>query len=135
MSAETELAKQWLAKARNDLLSADNNLRAAEVPYDTVCFHGQQAAEKLLKAFLVAHGQEPPLTHDLEDLLERILPLATDVECLRPHLAALTPYAVGVRYPDDSFTPSRADAEEARAAAETVLTWLKKSLPRLFTPA
>jgi hypothetical protein len=38
-------------------------------------------------------------------------------------------------YPDDSFIPSRVHAEEARAAAETVLKWLKKSQPRLFTPA
>ena len=28
MSEEIDIAKQWLAKARNDLLSADNNLGA-----------------------------------------------------------------------------------------------------------
>ena len=37
MSAETELARQWLAKAQNDLLNADNNLNAEQVPLDTVC--------------------------------------------------------------------------------------------------
>lgn len=31
MSAETELARQWLAKAQNDLLNADNNLNAEQV--------------------------------------------------------------------------------------------------------
>lgn len=50
MSAETELARQWLAKGQNDLLNADNNLNAEQVPLDTVCFHCQQAAEKMLKA-------------------------------------------------------------------------------------
>ena len=39
----------WLQKATNDLLNIDNNLRSAAVPWDTVCFHAQQAAEKLLK--------------------------------------------------------------------------------------
>ena len=28
MSEEIEIAKQWLAKAANDLLDADNNLKA-----------------------------------------------------------------------------------------------------------
>ena len=51
MSAETEIALQWVAKARNDLLNADNNLAASNVPADTVCFHCQQAAEKLLRLF------------------------------------------------------------------------------------
>jgi len=37
-------------------LNANDNLRAERVPFDTVCFHCQQAAEKLLKAFLAAQG-------------------------------------------------------------------------------
>lgn len=36
MNAEMDLARQWLAKAQNDLLNADNNLAAEIVPYDTV---------------------------------------------------------------------------------------------------
>lgn len=48
MNADVDLAKQWLAKAKNDLLNADNNLRSEIIPYDTVCFYCQQAAEKLL---------------------------------------------------------------------------------------
>ena len=38
---ETELARQWLTKAQNDILNADNNLNAEQVPLDTVCFHCQ----------------------------------------------------------------------------------------------
>jgi HEPN domain-containing protein len=66
-----EIARQWVAKARNDLLNADNNLKASEIPFDTVCFHCQQAAEKLLKAYLAANGQTPPATHDLMLVLEK----------------------------------------------------------------
>ncbi len=44
MREEIELAKQWLAKADNDLLNADNNLSSERVPFDTVCFHCRQAA-------------------------------------------------------------------------------------------
>ena len=71
MSAETDLGKQWLAKAHNDLLNADNNLNSEIVPFDTVCFHCQQAAEKLLKAYLLSRGLQPPFTHDLLFLLDK----------------------------------------------------------------
>ena len=74
MSENLEIARQWLSKAMNDLLNADNNLKSEVVPFDTVCFHCQQAAEKLLKAYLVGNGQEYPFTHDLFLILEKILP-------------------------------------------------------------
>jgi len=53
----------WLQKVRNDLLNIANNLRATGIPWDTVCFHAQQAAEKAPKACLVAHGIDPPHIH------------------------------------------------------------------------
>ena len=49
MDKQSEHAKQWIEKARNDLLNADNNLAAQEIPYDTVCFHCQQAAQKVFE--------------------------------------------------------------------------------------
>jgi HEPN domain-containing protein len=52
MSANLDLARQWIAKAHNDLLTVENNLNAEQIPFDTVCFHCQQAAEKFLKAKL-----------------------------------------------------------------------------------
>jgi HEPN domain-containing protein len=127
-----DLARQWLAKAENDLLNADNNLKSEIVPYDTVCFHCQQAAEKLLKAYLVARGVQPPFTHDLLLLLEEILPHGADAEMLRDDLALLMPYAVGVRYPDELFMPTPEDACEARQAAQDVWEWLKFHLEGLF---
>lgn len=132
MSGESEIARQWLAKAMNDLLNADNNLKAEEVPYDTVCFHCQQAAEKLLKAFLAARGEPPPMTHDLFLVLENVSPLNSHAGQLGDDLAILMPYAVEVRYPDESHMPSEQDAREARAAADHVLKWLEAALPEIF---
>jgi HEPN domain-containing protein len=132
MNGVRDLARQWLAKAENDLLNADNNLRSEVTPYDTVCFHCQQAAEKLLKAYLVARGVQSPFTHDLLLLLEEILPYCADAETLRHDLALLMPYAVGVRYPDEMYTPTHEDAREARQAAQDVLEWLKFHLEGLF---
>ena len=133
MSAEHDLALQWLAKAGSDLLNADNNLKSERIPFDTVCFHCQQAAEKLLKAFLVGEGHSFPFTHDLLLLLEEVLPLSPAAEPLREALALLMPYAVEIRYPDDLSFPSHEDAQEARDAADEVLSWLREVAPRLFT--
>ncbi len=132
MSEEIEIAKQWLAKAANDLLDADNNLKAEKVPFDTVCFHCQQAAEKLLKGYLVGKKQSYPITHDLFLILEKILPLNSNAEQLRDTLSILMPYAVEIRYPDDWFMPSEQDAKEARDAASKVLKWFENALPEIF---
>jgi len=135
MSEDLVLAGQWLAKANNDLLNADNNLKAEDVPFDTVCFHCQQAAEKMLKAYLVAQGKPHPPTRDLLLLLEKILPLNSTAEALRDDLAILTPYSVEIRYPDDWFLPSEQDAREARQAANHIQEWLRNALPALFKTA
>lgn len=132
MCANLELARQWYTKAGNDLLNADNNLAAERIPFDTVCFHCQQAAEKFLKTYLVAHGQTPPHSHDLLLLLERILPLNGEAENLRDVLSLLMPYAVEIRYPDDWFQPSLEDTTEARTAVDRIFTWLQRALPEVL---
>ncbi len=132
MSDELQIARGWLVKAMNDLLNADNNLAASEVPYDTVCFHCQQAAEKLLKAYLVGNQQPAPHTHDLFLLLERVLPLSPAAEQLRDALSILVPYAVEIRYPDEWFMPCEQDAKQARDAASQVLNWLQTALLEIF---
>lgn len=132
MSEEIEIARLWLAKATNDLLNADNNLKSEKIPFDTVCFHCQQAVEKLLKSFLVGNKQAYPITHDLFLILEKVLLLNKEAEQLRDALAILMPYAVEIRYPDDWFMPSKQDAKEARDAADKVLQWFKGTMPILF---
>ena len=67
MKEELEEAQGWFHKAESDLATA-RRTAASEGPYDTACFHAQQAAEKYLKGFLIACGQGFPHTHDLENL-------------------------------------------------------------------
>jgi len=114
MDRGLEHARLWVEKVKNDLLNADNNLASNRVPFDTVCFHCQQAAEKLLKAFLVLHESEYPLTHNLFVILEEILKFDKSADFLRESLAVLNPYSVEVRYPGDAWMPTMEDAEEAR---------------------
>ncbi len=71
---------------------------AAAAADETFGFHAQQAAEKLLKAALLAGGVVCPRTHRLGDLLDlgydRGLPLPEEFE----ELNRLTPFAVEYRY-------------------------------------
>ena len=69
MSSPEPNVRAWLRKAEHDRLNIENNLAATEIPWDTVCFHAQQAAEKLLKGFLLSHGHDVTRTHDLVALL------------------------------------------------------------------
>jgi HEPN domain-containing protein len=45
MSAARSNYGTWLAKAEHDLLNIENNLKASAIPWDTVCFHAQQAGD------------------------------------------------------------------------------------------
>jgi len=132
MDENIRLAKKWVEKATGDLLNADNNLNAENVPFDTVCFHCQQAAEKLLKAYLIAKGKNYPLSHDLLLILEDIKDFDKSAEELRDYLITLNPYAVEIRYPDEYFMPSREDAVEARQTAEQVRKFISTKCPLIF---
>jgi HEPN domain-containing protein len=97
-----------LSERANELINlADIDYKAAiklsenEIEFEFVIgFHLQQAAEKLLKAWLDILEQEYPKTHDLTLLLSLIS--AQDVNVERWwDLTLLMPYAVNLRYEDD----------------------------------
>lgn len=122
-----EKAAAWIRKAENDLLAADNNLGSEQIPFDVVCFHCQQAAEKYLKALLASLGVQPSRTHDLLALLQDTRTYLTTPPAGQIENACiiLNPYAIEVRYPDDESNPTAADSTEARQAAETVRQWVR----------
>lgn len=120
--------KRWLQKAENDRLAMRNNIEAAQVPWDAVCFHAQQMAEKLLKAYLVLHGLPVSKTHDLVALLSAC---RTIDDALGEHeelCERLSQYAVRVRYPDDLFEPDEKIGREMAALAEQLREALLRRL-------
>ncbi len=125
-----ELTKEWLYKAGNDLLNAENNLNSAKIPTDTVCFHCQQGVEKYLKGFLVAKQIEFPNVHNLLLLLELCKEADAAFETLRDYCLVLNDYAVEIRYPDDWFEPSIDDAKEAFAMAFKAKSFILERLTR-----
>ena len=129
MSAPETAYQAWLTKAERDLLNVENNLVAQQTPWDTVCFHAQQAAEKVLKAFLVYHGERPPRTHDLVALLTRCVDAGGNLDDLEGECRDLTFFAVSARYPDDLYEPDEADGRAMTAAAYRVRDRVLDLLP------
>jgi HEPN domain-containing protein len=97
-------AAAWVQKAEDDIGSARQ--LATQLPRykDQVCFHCQQAAEKYLKALLQELGAPVPRTHDLDTLLQLILPHDATLRRLRRGLRTLTRYAAEYRYPFERAT-------------------------------
>ena len=98
-------AREWIEKAESDFTSAGREYRARKNPnFDAACFFAQQSMEKYLKARLVEAGVSFPKTHDLETLLDLIVPFEPLWEPFRPALSDLTSFAVAFRYPGESAT-------------------------------
>lgn len=62
-----KLPELWLKYAFDDMQSAKVLLE--EGIYNMVCFHAQQAVEKLLKSFIAAYHQGIPRIHNLCKIL------------------------------------------------------------------
>ena len=117
----------WLLKARSDLNACRRTLEA-DGPYDTTCFHAQQAIEKSLKALLAFHGQPVPRTHDLEDLQRLCLPLQALRALNQYDFSETTDYGVLVRY-DLEFWPDQDTAGVVVVQAEQVFELVVNALP------
>lgn len=118
----------WLQQARNDLamaqLARDNDFLAQ------ACSFASQAAEKALKGALLELGVEPPHTHVLNDLLDRLHAAGLNTNELNAlPLRGLSRMAIQSRYPVDATPPSdlfdSGDADRALSTASQVLRVLE----------
>ena len=114
----------WLRYARSDLELA-RVVRPDEVLFEGLCFHAQQAAEKALKAVLIAKGVPPPKTHNIRTLLD-LLPQEDIAPQEIEDAASLTDYAVTSRYPGDFESVDEEEYEETVRLAETVVLWAER---------
>ena len=119
----------WLVRAKSSLARARAGRISPEVLWEEPCFDAQQAAEKALKALLVALGIPFPKTHDLERLLELIrprIPVPLELEAL----VRLNPFAVASR--SDSTLRGHFPGEtDALAEAIQRLSQLVTEFPQL----
>ncbi|MBI3096624.1 MAG: HEPN domain-containing protein [Planctomycetes bacterium] len=127
MNGQVELAVAWMRKGDSDRAAA-RRIADGAGPYDTACFHAQQAAEKYLKAVLALSAQPIPRTHDLEVILQECRRSGMVLDLAVADLATLTPYAVQLRY-DAEFWPDLATARDAVRISESVRAAVLTALP------
>lgn len=126
-----EIIARWVEKGEEDLKAASYLLASPEPPLSVIAFHCQQAVEKYLKAYLTAQEVRIPKTHDLAFLLELCLEKDRDFAFLnQEQVAALTFYAVAIRYPDASYVPSLEEVREAYETARAVGRFVLEKLEK-----
>jgi HEPN domain-containing protein len=124
--------QRWLEQAQADRAGAQLLFDGSS--YHLACFIAQQVAEKALKAFLYAQGEEFVVGHSVEALCRWAAEFDPDFETLRQVVAPLDAYYVPTRYPNslpDSI-PARiytqTVAEEVLRLADQVLILVQEKL-------
>ena len=128
-----------VSRARDRFEQAERDLQAAQEVrasghHEWACFAAQQAAEKALKAVILAHGGEPwghAVLALVRSLPESVVapPSLADAARARDKLYIPTRYPNGFDQgkPGDYFTDK--DARDAIAQAEAVLEFSRRHLP------
>ena len=117
VAAQWSEAARWLARADEDATVAELALTRDSPLTNRAAFHCQQAAEKMLKALLVAAGAAPPRSHDMELLIQAAAPLYPALRKGMPAFARLTEWLTASRYPDLGGALGEAPANVAEMLA------------------
>jgi HEPN domain-containing protein len=129
MDAKRTLVRNWLKKARRDLLSAKRLTRGIDPYLDTAIYHSQQCIEKSIKGWLVYHDQSFEKTHDLRllvTLASEIEPKFTDWFNVAEQMS---PYATAYRYPGEVLEPTEEEFQQALKSAEKFYDFICGLLP------
>jgi HEPN domain-containing protein len=93
-----------------------------------VCYHCQQSAEKIMKAYILALDLEIVKTHHLEKLNSIIQDKDSDIFHSVTFLNELSRYATTTRYPDDFEDIDKQEAEEAIMKSKDVLAFFEEKI-------
>lgn len=127
-----EEGKRWLRQAQQDIDDAQYN-QAGE-RYHLTCFLAQQAAEKALKGYLYAQGEEMVWGHSVADLARQCVEYDVRFEALIGVGGGLDRHYIPTRYPNGlpGGIPAEAfdadDAEKALRQAQRVIRQAAEAL-------
>jgi len=97
-----DLVREWYKFAIMDFATANHLYDTMRpIPLEIICYHCQQAAEKMLKGFLVSNNIETPKTHDLPLLCDMCIKMDNNFQQLYDICEFLTQYGVQPRYPNE----------------------------------
>ena len=118
--------REWLRRADSNLVQAQRS--APGICLEDLCFQAQQAAEKAVKALLIARGQRPPHTHSLTVLFDLLRQGGVDVPEETMRTVRLNDYAVETRYPGLFEPVAEEDYREALDLALRCVEWVRQAL-------
>lgn len=110
----------WLRVAATDQRVAAVCVQAEPPLCGAAAFHCQQAAEKLLKGFLVRGATDFGKTHNLKYLGRIVVELFPSVEPLVTPMLDWTHWGVAYRYPDDPGPEPEPSVDELRSALNLI---------------
>jgi len=126
---DREIIEEWIAKADEDFEFAKINLEEEKSFYAQICFHFQQAAEKYLKAYIIANGLEFRKVHDLPLLLKQCCQKDPTFKNFTDDCEFLATFYIETRYPVHwPVDLSKNEAQKAYRAAKAIRSFLKKKL-------
>ena len=118
--------REWMNRARSSL--ALSREPKPSVYLEDLCFDAQQAAEKAIKAVMIARGVDFPYVHDLAHLLSLLEDEGEPIPEAVRRAEALTQYAWATRYPGTGSPVTPNEHSEAVEMAEAVVSWAQTSL-------
>ncbi len=117
---DSRLVGEWLDKADEDYQFATSVIESS-THYAQLCFHYHQAAEKYLKAFIVAQELEFVKTHDLILLHDICMNREQQLADIKQECTMLNGYYIETRYPVHwPAHHTREDALGAKKSAEKI---------------
>lgn len=119
------LAREWLRRARSNLARARQS-KPEEAVWEDPCFDAHQAAEKALKAVLVALQVDFPRTHQIAELLSLLGGAGRPAPEELWRAQDLTVYATIARYPRVIEPATENDHRRAVGLAEAVVRWAEE---------
>jgi HEPN domain-containing protein len=126
MNKQEEI-REWFNFAYNDFVSAKFLTGLKPMPFEIICYHCQQSAEKYIKGFLISKDVSIASgfkTHDLNLLLEKCLEFEKEFIQIEEECKNLTDYAVPARYPGN-IEINKNDVEEAIKNCETIKLFIE----------
>ncbi len=129
--------KAWIEYAQSDYKSAEYLSEAPfnPKPYNIICFHYQQAAEKMAKALIVYYKSPGGMAkvHDVDfqlNQIKNILKKDKGIEVSKEIInmaSDISIYASEPRYPNE-FPAEEADVIRARKYCKEIMKWIQEAI-------
>ena len=128
--SDLKQARVLLTSAERDISALRGMADVAVFADEIFGFHAQQAAEKLLKAWLALLGETYPTTHDLARLLAMLRERGVEATCFN-ELVEYTPFAVQFRYAPGDLSARPLDRDTAIERVEALLKEVRRQFDNM----